>query len=159
MKFPLLFVLPILLGASERQNLPVVIKSYDPSCKNHVAADVHPSLSWLDEQTAVVRVRVPFEYGVSASDESPGAYLEGKHLYVCYNINVRQLDPGAPTPMCLSAADLEFTISKLPQGEYSPHVSWCGKPKVLLYKCTGGGKSKYSIYEAPDCTAVVSGED
>jgi len=157
MNSSLFLVLPVVLAASERLDLPVVIKSYDPSCKNHVAADAHPSLTWMDEKTAIVRARVLFEYGTSASDESPHAYLKGKQLNVCYNVNVRQLDPSGPTPSCLPAEDIEFTISGLSQGDYVPHVFKCGPPQV--YKCVEGGKTSYTIYETPGCTPVVSGED
>ena len=159
MNSPLFFVLSILLGAGERQDLPVSIKSYDPSCKNHIAADNHPSISWVDDKTAIVRVRVEFQHGVSASSESPRAFLEGKRLDVCYNINVQRLDPHAPVRMCLATEDLEFTVSELPRGDYSPHVSQCDKPKSVYYKCIENGKSKYSIYEGPNCVPILSAED
>ena len=156
MNLPLFFVLPILLASGERQDLPVTVKSYDPSCKNHIAADNHPSLSWVDDKTAIVRVRVAFQHGVSASDESPGAYLEGKRLNVCYNIHVQQLDPHGYVRECLAAEDLEFTVSELSRGDYSPHVSRCNEPKSVYYKCVENGKTKYSIYEGPNCIPILS---
>ena len=159
MNSPFLFVLPILLTANQYQDLPVTLKSYDPSCKNHVAAGASPSLDWQDDKTAIVRVRIPFEHGVSASSESPHAYLKGNHINVCYNTNVRPIGPHEPIPMCIEAEDLEFTISELPRSDYLPRVSRCGAPQILYYKCAEGGKNTYTIYQTQNCTPVTSDED
>jgi len=148
-----------LQAGTARQELPVVLKAHDASCKNHVTADVHPSLGWVDDKTAIIRVRVLFGYGTSASDESPKAFLEGKQLRVCYNLSVRHLNPDAPIPSCLSAEDLEFTISELSKDDYVPHVFRCDAPKVLYYKCVEDGKTRYTIYDTPNCTQVAPGDD
>jgi hypothetical protein len=152
MKLAALLSMLALASGSERIELPVVVKATPSSCR--VPKDA--TLDWAQDGTAVVKATVLFNDGVSVSQDSPRAYLEGNQLKACYNTSTQPRNPNAAIRMCLQAIDIEFTISKLPRGDYVPHVFSCDLPKVLYYKCVQDGKTTYTIYDTPNCTPVTS---
>ena len=103
MKLAVLLSVFALAAGSERVEFPVIVKSAPSSCRMPKDA----SLEWGEDDTAIVKATVLFNYGVSVSQDSPRAYLDGNQLKVCYKTSTRQLDPKAPVPMCLQAIDIE----------------------------------------------------
>jgi hypothetical protein len=121
-----LFTASMLLAADARINLPVTIKSTSSSCSSKfIEADLHPSLSWANDTTAVVRVTALFGYGTSAADDGAHAYLEGKKLILCYGLYIAPVSNNGSEPTCRFPEALEFTVSNLPRGEYETLVSMC----------------------------------
>ena len=154
MNLPVLLSIFALLATPQRIEFPVVVRSVESSCK--FPEPGNSSLEWKDNNTALVRATVSLGAGVSVSDEPPRAFLEGTQLKVCYNIHALSLAPGGPVSMCDPLVKFEFTVSKIPRGDYEPHVFWCGLPHVLYYTCVKDGKTSYTIYKTPNCTPVFS---
>jgi hypothetical protein len=153
------FFIFVLGAGADLIDLPVRIKATPSSC---MADDLpnKPTLAWRDDNTAIVKATVFFGSGTLVSEESPQAHLEGTKLKVCYHTHAQKRDPNAPRPMCLFPEDLEFTIDKLPRGDYEPKVFRCDlPPKPVIYKCIEGDKTRYTIYETPGCAPVVQDED
>jgi len=116
----------MLLAADTRTNLSVSIKSTSSSCSSRFdEADLHPSLSWINDTTVVVRVTALFGYGTSAADNGARAYLEGKKLNICYGLYVTPVGSNGSEPTCRFPEALEFMIFNLPRGEYETLVSMC----------------------------------